>query len=148
VADQRWDGDERGEGVADAGPFVEGASELIAAMGQPNWVAEEPELHLLPHLEHACESLPFEIVAARTSDDGSYVVQLRWTREDAGVGVISASIFTLLGEMAEPSSYIRQRQTHSTPGSPAVLSFEVVTGIVDDVPFKPHGHTLRLEVVA
>jgi hypothetical protein len=74
-------------------------------------------------------------------------VQLRWTREDAGVGVIRASIFNLLGEIAEPSSYIRQRQTDSTSGSPAVC-FEVVTGIVDDVPFKPHGHTLRLTVVS
>ena len=147
MADHRWDGDERGDGVADAGQFVEGAAELIAAMQQPNWVAEGPEVHLLPHLEHACESLPLQILAARTSDDGSYEVQLRWTREETGVGVIRASIFSLLGEIAEPTSYIRQRRADPTPGSAARLSFEVVTGIVDETPFKPHGHTLRLEVV-
>jgi hypothetical protein len=146
MAEHRWEGDERGEGVADAGPFVEGAAELVAAMKQPNWVAEEPEAHLLPHLEQACQSLQLQILAARTSDDGSYEVQLRWTGEEAGVGVIRASIFSLLGEIAEPSSYIRQRRSDSSPGSSETLSFEVVTGIVDETPFKPHGHTLRLSI--
>jgi len=147
MADRRWDEDERGDGVADAMQFVDGAAELIAAMQRPNWVAEEPEAHLLPHLEQACESLPLQILTARTSDDGSYEVQLRWTREEAGVGAIRASIFSLLGEVAEPSSYIRQRRPDSTPDSPVVLSFDVVTGIVDEMPFKSHGHTLRLDVV-
>jgi hypothetical protein len=71
VADRRWDGDERGDGVADAGQFVDGVAELVAAMQQPRWVAEEPELHLLPHLEQACESLPLQIVTARAADDGT-----------------------------------------------------------------------------
>ena len=148
MAEQRWDGDERGTGVADAGEFVEGATELLAAMQQPNWVAEQPESHLLPHIEQACESLPLQILDARSADDGSYEVQLRWTDDQAGVGLIRASIFTLLGEIAEPSSYIRQRRTESAPGSPATLTFEVVTGIVDETPFRPHGHTLRLSVAA
>jgi hypothetical protein len=29
-----------------------------------------------------------------------------------------------------------------------VLAFDVVTGIFDETPFKPHGHTLRLSVAA
>ena len=148
MAEHRWDGDERGTGVADAREFVEGAAELLAAMQQPNWVAEQPELHLLPHLERACESLPLQILDARSADDGSYEVQLRWTEKQVGVGLIRASIFSLLGEIAEPSSYIRQRRTESVRGSPTTLTFEVVTGIVDEIPFKPHGHTLRVSVVA
>jgi hypothetical protein len=28
------------------------------------------------------------------------------------------------------------------------LTFEVVTGMVDEVPFTPHGHTLRLSIAA
>lgn len=139
MADRRWDGDERGDGVADATKFLDGATELITAMRRPNWVAEEPEVHLLPHLQQACESLPLEILDARTVDDGSYDIRLRWTGEETGVGVIRAAIFSLLGGIAEPSSYIRQRRTDS-------LTFEVITGIVDEVPFKPHGHTLRLTV--
>ena len=45
----RWDGDERGEGVADATAFAAGADELVGAMRRPGWVPEEPEVHLLPH---------------------------------------------------------------------------------------------------
>jgi hypothetical protein len=146
MADRRWDDDERGEGIADATQFAEGASELIAAMRRPNWVAEEPEMHLLPHLEQACEALPFRILDARTSDDGAYDVQLGWTGDEVGVGVIRASIFGLLGSIAESSSYIRQRRTNRGDGCNAMLTFDVVTGMVDEMPFKPHGHTLRLSV--
>jgi hypothetical protein len=147
MALDRWDGDERGDGVADATPFMDGAAELIAAMSRPNWVAEQPELHLLPHLEHACESLPLRILDARTADDGAYEVRLRWTGDDPGVGLIRAAIFGLLGGIAEPVSYIRQRRTGSSEDS-EMLTFEVVTGIVDETPCKPHGHTLRLSVAA
>jgi hypothetical protein len=48
MAARRWEDDERGEGVADASQFADGASEPIAAMRRPNWVAEQPELHLPP----------------------------------------------------------------------------------------------------
>jgi hypothetical protein len=143
---RRWDDDELGEGVADASQFADDASELIAAMRRPNWVAEHPEMHLLPHLERACESLPFRILDAHTSDDGAYDVQLGWTGDDVGVGVIRASIFGLLGSIAEPSSYVRQRRADAADGSVAKLAFDVVTGIVDEMPFEPHGHTLRLSV--
>ena len=144
----RWDDDERGEGVADASQFAEGASELIAAMRRPNWVAEEPELHLLPHLRRACEALSFRILEAHTSDDGVYDVQLCWTGDEVGVGALRASIFSLLGSIAESSSYIRQRRNGTDDGSIGMLTFEVVTGMVDELPFKPHGHTLRLSVTA
>ena len=140
MPDHRWDGDERGDGVADATRFLAGATELIAAMRRPNWVAEQPELHLLPHLEQACKPLPLEILEARTMEDGSYEVQLDWTGDEPRVGAIRATIFSLLGGIAEPSTYVRQHRTD------VAVTFDVVTGIVDDVPFKPHGHTLRLSV--
>jgi hypothetical protein len=147
MAGRRWDGDGRGDGVADATEFVDGVAELIAAMRRPNWVAEDPELHLLPHLERACESLPLRIIDARTSSDGSYDIRLGWTGEQPGVGAIRAAIFTLLGAVAEVSSHVRQRRSQSSDGSGERLTFDVVTGIVDETPFKPHGHTLRLHVV-
>lgn len=126
---------------------MDGADELIEAMRRPNWVAEEPELHLLPHLEQACESLPLRIFEAQTTDDGSYEVRLGWTGGDeAGAGAIRAAIFALLGGIAEPATYVRQRRTGASNGSGAELTFEVVTGIIDEPPFKPHGHTLRLIV--
>ena len=67
-------------------------------------------------------------------------MQLEWTGDEPGVGAIRATIFSLLGGIAEPSTYVRQHRTD------VALTFDVVTGIVDDVPFKPHGHTLRLSV--
>jgi hypothetical protein len=51
----RWEGDARGEGVGDAARLVSGAGELIATFGKPAWVAEQPELHLLPHVKAWCE---------------------------------------------------------------------------------------------
>lgn len=105
-------------------------------------------MHLLPHLERACESLPLRILGARTARDGAYDVQLAWTGDEAGIGVVRASIFGLLGAIAEPATYIRQRRTGSGDGSQEVLIFEAVTGVVDEDPFKPHGHTLRLSVAA
>jgi len=146
MAVPRWDGDERGDGVADASQFATGAGELIEAIQRPNWVAEQPELHLLPHLERGCESLPLEILDARTTDDGSYDVRLGWTGDEAGVGVVRAAVFSLLGGIAEPASYVRQRRADGSDGSGTELTFDVVTGIVDEEPFKPHGHTLRLSV--
>ena len=140
MAHRRWDGDEQGDGVADAAQFVDGASELLAAMQRSNWVAEQPEAHLLPHLQRACESLPLRILDAQTADDSVYDVRLRWTADDFGVGAVRAAIFSLLGAIAEPASYVRQRRVDEA------LTYEVVTGIVDQAPFKPHGHTLRLSV--
>jgi hypothetical protein len=143
--DRRWDDDERGSGIADASQFADDASELVAAMRRPRWIAEEPELHLLPHLERACEVLPFHIVDARSTPDGAFEVELAWTGEEAGVGVIRAAMFALLGSIAESSSYIRQRRSDAHDER---LQFDVVTGMVDEGPFQPHGHTLRFRVVA
>jgi hypothetical protein len=56
MAEHRWDGDQRGDGVADAANFLDGTAGLIAAVRRPNRVAEQPELHLLPHLEEACKT--------------------------------------------------------------------------------------------
>jgi hypothetical protein len=62
--------------------------------------------------------------------------------------MIRATIFSLLGTVAEVSSHVRQRRSESSDGSGETLTFDVVTGIVDETPFKPHGHTLRLHVAA
>ena len=142
---RRWDDDERGEGVADASQFAEGASELIAAMRRPNWVAEEP----------GCTFCHTSDTPARCSRFASWTQTFPMTarttcssvgRGTSRVGAIRASIFSLLGSIAESSSYIRQRGTSTNDGPNGMLTFEVVTGMVDEMPFKPHGHTLRLSV--
>jgi len=147
MADPRWEGDDRGEGIADARPFVDGAVELVDAMRSPKWVTEEPEAHLLPHLQQACRALPLRMIDAEASEDGAYEVRVLWTGDEPGVGVIREAVYTLIGSVSELSSYIRQRQSHPTASARSALLFEVVTGMVDgETGFAPHGHTLRISV--
>jgi hypothetical protein len=146
MADPRWDGDERGEGVADASTFAAGAFELVEAMGRPRWVSEDPEVHLLPHVEQACRTLPFEEVDARPSVDGSFDLRLRWTDEAWRVGQVRAAVFALVGSFAESATYVRQRRIMATENGGETLLFEIVTGILDDGTFAPHGHTVRITV--
>ena len=146
MAAPRWDGDERGEGVAEAGAFVAGAVELIDAMRRPSWVSEEPEIHLFPHIEQACRTLPFEIVDASPSVEGSFELRLRWTDEEWRVGHVRAAVFALLGSFAEAATHVRQRRETAADDANERLLFEVVTGMLDDGTFAPHGHTVRITV--
>lgn len=135
----RWEGDERGRGTADARPLAGGARELLAAMEAEAWVAEEPEAHLLPHLERAVAESPFELLGSRTEDDGTFVVDLRW-RGNGSIGAVRQAVFALVGSFAESATYVRQRRDGDT------VAFEVATGMLDDGTFAPHGHTVRFDV--
>lgn len=136
----------RGEGVADATAFADGVVELLEAMRRPSWVAEEPGVHLLPHLERACRGLPFEIEDARVSAEGSFNVRLRPTDPEQRVGQVRAAVFTLVGSFAEVTTFVRQRRIGATANGGEELVFEIVTGILDDGRFAPHGHTVRITV--
>jgi hypothetical protein len=137
----RWDGDTRGRGVADATPFVDGAAELVDSMRTPDWVAEEPEAHLLPHLRQAAEGLPLAFDATRTLDDGTFEVELTWTGEEVGIGEIRRAVYALVGSVAETATYVRQRRNGDS------ATFELVTGIIgEDARFEPHGHAVRFRV--
>ncbi len=139
----RWDGDTRGRGVADASPFVEGAAGLVDAMRLPDWVAEEPEAHLLPHLEAACGRLPLELLAVELLDDGTFEVELAWKGSPDERGEVQQAVFALAGSIAESASYIQAR-----PPENGTLTFELVTGMGGDgTPFEPHGHTVRFRVL-
>ena len=135
----RWEGDERGRGTADARTLAAGARELVAAMEAEAWVAEEPEAHLLPHLEGAVAESPFELLGSRTEDDGTFAVDLRW-RGNGSIGSVRQALFTLVGSFAESATYVRQRRDGDT------VAFEVATGMLDDGTFAPHGHTVRFDV--
>jgi hypothetical protein len=146
MATLRWDGDERGEGVADATAFAPGTVALVDAMRRPRWVAENPEAHLLPHVERACETLPLEIEDAGVGADGVFELRLRWTGEARHVGLVRAAVFTLVGSFAEVSTHVRQRRVTASASGEDMLLFDVVTGILDDSVFAPHGHTVRIAV--
>jgi hypothetical protein len=147
VASLRSEGDDRGEGVRDAAAFMAGAAELTDAMGHPTWVAEQPEVHLLPHIERACESLPLQVVGTSTSPDGAFELRLNCTQADASAGEVRAAVFAVLGSCAESATYIRQRRVDAAEAPGGLLLFEMVTGfLASDTRFAPHGHTVRVSV--
>ncbi|HSC93022.1 MAG TPA: hypothetical protein VLB86_15315 [Gaiellaceae bacterium] len=141
---RRWEPDERGRGVASAEAFVPDADALRAAMAQPDWVAEEPEHHLVPHLERACAAAGSTLrLDGWTVEDGVLVVDLSFepSREEP-FGRWRArreAVFRLIGTIAEPATLVRELV--------ADRDFVVVTGVLEgDSAFAPHGHTLRLRV--
>ena len=77
---RRWDGDERGHGVAGGESHKPHAVRLVKALELADWVAEEPELHLLPHLERAALGLGFGLGGAAV-DGATYELRLTWLGE-------------------------------------------------------------------
>jgi hypothetical protein len=145
----RWDGDDRRQGIGDAGQLVSGASELTAAFRQPTWVAEQPEVHLLPHVEAWCKR-EGRVALTRAHTDGrnAYVLDLNWRGATSSVGEVRAAVFSLVGSFAESATYVRQRLVAGNGGSSAMeLQFEVGTGeLAPDARFEPHGHVVLIIV--
>jgi hypothetical protein len=143
----RWEGDDRGVGVADAGQLVAGGSELVAAFAEPGWVAESPELHLGPHVDAWCmRDGRLAVTDGRSDESGTYVLSLEWRGEEAGVGQARAAVFALVGSFAESATYVRQRRVTGDDGA-AGLRFEVGTGELDPGSgFRAHGHSVVITV--
>ena len=139
---RRWDGDERGVGVGDGAPFRQGVEALREAMGEAGWVAEDPDVHLLPHVRRACEAGGrFRLVRAG-DDDAVYVVTLEWRSDRPTKAALREDVFAVVGAFAELSTHVRQRATADP------VEFDVTTGMLGgETPFRPHGHLVRLRVV-
>lgn len=138
----RWDSDDRGHGIADASRAIGQLDELRRLAMSPDWIAESPELHLLPHLVEACRrpEAVFSLGASTVDAGGALVVELHPHNSAAGVGEIRAAVVALVGQVAETVTYIRQFRDP--------LRFEVVTGIApDEGPFATHGHLLTLYII-
>ncbi len=143
MATPRWEGDTVGTGVGDAGELAAGVRNLLSAMAVPDWVTEDPQVHLLPKLRRVIDSpdSPWRLV-----DDtvvlAVYVLTLEWTRRDAGIGDLRADVFALLGPIAENATHVQQR------GGGDRIEYDVTTGMLEgESRFRPHGHTLRVRVV-
>ncbi len=142
---RRWDDDERGHGVADARQLVAGARELVAAFEARNWVAENPELHLRPHVEAWLQADGrLELTRAYSDDRGAFIVDLNWLGGPAGPGEVRAAVYALIGQFAESATYVRQRRDADDRPVPK-LRFEVGTGELDRA-FASHGHTVLINV--
>jgi hypothetical protein len=146
----RWDGDDRGSGIGDAMQLVPGARELVAAFSEHDWVAEQAELHLLPHIEGWCRD-DRRLVLTNSYTDGlnAYILDLEWCGISGGVGAARAAVFSLIGSFAESATYVRQRRVPSDGHDSAPkLQFEVGTGeLAPDTRFAPHGHVVVINVV-
>jgi hypothetical protein len=146
---ERWEDDDRGQGIGDASRLVSGASDLIAAFRHPGWVAEQAEVHLLPHAESWCQEDPrLALTDAHTDDLGAYVLDLEWNGAPGTVGNARAAVYSLIGSFAESATYIRQRRVASDGGgSTSGLQFEVGTGeLAPDARFEPHGHVVVINL--
>jgi hypothetical protein len=135
---RRWDTDERGRGVASAVAYLEHADTLRAAMAEADWVSEDPEHHLLPHVRRFCEGSEVLRLDDWSIEEGVLVLDL------TAVGVESwrerrEAVHALIGTFAEPATLVRElKQDHD---------FVVVTGVLEgDSVFAPQGHTVRLRV--
>jgi len=101
------------------------------------WVAEEPEAHLLPHLERAAATLGLEIRSTRSRDG---IFELDLDGNGRGQGELRAAALSLIGPIAEASTHVRQLKEGE---------FEIVTGMLpgDSPVFATHGHQLRIRFV-
>jgi hypothetical protein len=136
---RRWDIDERGRGVADARRLVPDAEMLARFMSEDDWVTEEPDAHLLPHVRRVAAQFPLEETAAEIDREGVLAVSLRWTAS-WDQSAATAAAFALLGSFAEEMTYLRKDE------KPGRVVLETVTGVVSEGGFAPHGHTVRIEL--
>ena len=139
---KRWDTDKHGHGVASAGRFVVPIMDLMLAAGEPDWIAEEPDSHLLPHLRRACEheQSPVRFVDARFVG-GIYIVELEWLASSVSPREVGAAAFGLIGAIAESSTNVVERVDGW------VVLYDVVTGMVDgQTRWAPHGHAVQVRI--
>jgi hypothetical protein len=139
---RRWDTDERGRGIASGAAFAGHLGELAELMADSGWVAEEPEAHLLPHLEAACAEPGSPLRLDRTWSDGEiFVVELTSRQPEPSIGQLRRAAVALAAVIAEESTHILQRRQGD------VLEFDIATGTAgSEASFAPHGHLVRLRI--
>jgi len=141
----RWDIDERRIGVGHARAFQPTVDDLARFVDEDGWVAEEPEAHLLPHLERAAaDTKRLKIVATSTDDAGRFLVDFAWTGSgDPDPREVRIAMYGLVGTIAEEITTIRE------PDRVRGAELEMLTGMsgTGASPFATHGHTLRLRIV-
>jgi hypothetical protein len=145
---ERWDRDDRGHGIGDAARLRAGAGELWAAFGEADWVAEQPELHLRPHVEAWCrDDQRLGLIRAYADDTGAYILELEWRGSPGRIAEARAAVFSLIGSFAESATYVRQRRNQDGADGTHTLRFEVGTGeLAPDSRFAPHGHVVVIDV--
>jgi hypothetical protein len=113
---------------------------LRAAMLEPDWVAEEPDLHLLPHVRRLCEERGWKLARAAVVDD---VLEVEVVVPAATVRSPTEAAFGILGTFAEASTHVVEQSADVGEN----VELLVTTGMLEgDGVFAPHGHTVRIAV--
>ena len=137
---KRWDTDDRYTGVADAGDFAPAIEELAALARRPGWVTEDPENHLVPHLQEA--GVPGLRVLGYQPDGNDVLHVTAEYHEGDSRGEIRRHAWALIATVAELATSVREHDNADT------IVFDVVTGIPENAGrFATHGHTIRLTVM-
>ena len=142
TSEQRWETDTVGHGIANGQWIVPSVRQLLEALEAPDWIAEDPDLHLLPHLQRACTATdsPWQLDGTAFAG-GLYVVSLTWNGLDPRLSQLRADVYGLLGAIVEGTSFVRQRVGATT------IDYEITTGLLEgDSPFVGHGHLVHLRV--
>jgi len=139
---RRWDTDERGRGVGDASHHLEAINELSELAGRPDWVAEDPEEHILPHLKRGAEAVGLTVTSFATAPDGAFTVHVKGA-SGMSRSQLRQAAWSTLGAAVEMTTHVREIKDDDG------VTFEVVTGMpVDAGPFATHGHSIRLVIDA
>jgi hypothetical protein len=81
---RRWDNDERGRGVGDARASLPAIQQLAELAASEDWVAENPEAHLVPRLRERVEISGLVIDSVEVDPDGALRVRLSSAANPSG----------------------------------------------------------------
>jgi hypothetical protein len=139
---ERWDGDRTGAGVSDGEAFAPPLRTLLEEMARPDWNTEQPEAHLLSHLERWCsrEGSPFTMRAA-AEEDTLFVVDL-----DTALGTMKEHVrelvYALISTIGEPTTVVVETREDAVD----IFDVTLATTPRQSTFPKGHGHLVRLRV--
>ena len=139
---ERWDGDRTGAGVSDGEAFAPPIRTLLEEMARPDWNTEQPEAHLLPHLERWCarEGSPF-VLRVAAEEDTLFVVDLD-PEQDASNEHVHEQVYSLISTIAEPTTLVVETREEEMDIFDVTLA---LTPRESSFP-KGHGHLVRLRI--
>ena len=109
-------------------------------MLEPDWVTEDPEAHLLPHVQRLCADRGWRLDVADVVDA---VLRIEVSAPRVTVGSPHEAAFALLGTFAEASTHVVERSADVGRD----VEILATTGMLEgDGAFAPHGHSVRIRV--
>ena len=144
MANERWDGDETGSGTSDGRAFASPIRALLDEMARPDWNTEQPEAHLLPHLERWCARDGSALRLRSSASEGPvFVVDLEPAPERSR-DEVRGDIYALISTIAEPTTVIVQRREGGFELYDITLAL-----MPEQTPFpKGHGHLVRFRLAS